>query len=33
MSIPTMILVKNGEEIDRVTGAIPEEAVREFATQ
>nr|WP_281249329.1 thioredoxin family protein [Fictibacillus arsenicus] len=33
MSIPTMILFKDGNEIDRVTGAIPEEAVREFALQ
>nr|WP_254179053.1 thioredoxin family protein [Cytobacillus oceanisediminis] len=33
MSIPTMILFKDGKEVDRVTGAIPEEAVREFALQ
>jgi thioredoxin 1 len=33
MSIPTMILFNNGKEIDRVTGAVPEEAVKEFATQ
>nr|WP_276531344.1 thioredoxin family protein [Fictibacillus nanhaiensis] len=33
MSIPTMILFKDGNEVDRVTGAIPEEAVREFALQ
>lgn len=33
MSIPAMILFKDGKEVDRVTGAIPEEAVREFALQ
>jgi thioredoxin 1 len=33
MSIPTMVLFKNGNEVDRVTGAIPEEAVTDFASQ
>jgi thioredoxin 1 len=33
MSIPTMILYKNGDEVDRVNGAIPEEAVKEFASK
>nr|WP_246939161.1 thioredoxin domain-containing protein [Bacillus pinisoli] len=33
MSIPTMVLFKNGEEVDRVTGALPEEAVTEFSSQ
>ncbi|WP_456279480.1 thioredoxin family protein [Bacillus sp. AK128] len=33
MSIPTMVLYKDGEEASRVTGAIPEEAVSDFATQ
>jgi thioredoxin 1 len=31
MSIPTMILFKEGNEVDRVTGMIPEEAVQAFA--
>ncbi|HEX7065836.1 MAG TPA: thioredoxin family protein [Bacillales bacterium] len=29
-SIPTMILIKDGEESNRSVGAIPEEQVREF---
>ncbi|WP_242035253.1 thioredoxin family protein [Mesobacillus harenae] len=33
MSIPTMILFKNGEEVDRAVGFAPEEAVTEFAAQ
>jgi thioredoxin-like negative regulator of GroEL len=33
MSIPTMILFKNGSEIDRIIGVVPEEAVTDFATQ
>ncbi|MCF6095212.1 thioredoxin family protein [Microaerobacter geothermalis] len=31
MSIPTMVLFHNGIEQDRVTGAIPEAAVKQFA--
>ncbi|WP_409305566.1 thioredoxin family protein [Peribacillus sp. SCS-155] len=33
MSIPTMVLLRDGQEVDRITGAIPEEAVKEFVTQ
>jgi thioredoxin-like negative regulator of GroEL len=33
MSIPTMILFKNGSEVDRIIGAVPEEAVTDFASQ
>ncbi|MCP8615794.1 thioredoxin family protein [Salirhabdus salicampi] len=33
MSIPTMVLVKNGEEKDRVSGVVPEEAIKDFASQ
>lgn len=33
MSIPTMILLKGGEEVDRVVGYIPEDAVKEFASK
>jgi thioredoxin-like negative regulator of GroEL len=33
MSIPTMVLFKEGNEVDRVVGAIPEEAVKDFASQ
>jgi thioredoxin 1 len=29
-SIPTMVLIKDGEEVNRSTGAIPEEQVKEF---
>ncbi len=28
MSIPTMIFYKNGEEVDRVIGAVPEDTLR-----
>ncbi|SET49114.1 thioredoxin 1 [Salinibacillus kushneri] len=30
-SIPTMVLVKDGEEVNRSVGFIPEEQVTEFA--
>ncbi|TWT13260.1 co-chaperone YbbN [Planomicrobium sp. CPCC 101079] len=30
-SIPTLILIKNGEEVKRSVGFIPEEPVKEFA--
>ncbi|TWT27175.1 co-chaperone YbbN [Planomicrobium sp. CPCC 101110] len=30
-SIPTLILVKNGQEVKRSVGFIPEEPVKEFA--
>lgn len=30
-SIPTMVLIKNGEEADRSVGFVPEERVKEFA--
>ncbi|MDC3417989.1 thioredoxin family protein [Aquibacillus salsiterrae] len=30
-SIPTMVLVKNGEEVNRSVGFVPEEKVKEFA--
>jgi thioredoxin 1 len=30
-SIPTMVLMKNGEETNRSTGFIPEEKVKQFA--
>ncbi|MGI2328247.1 thioredoxin family protein [Planococcus sp. YIM B11945] len=30
-SIPTLILIKNGQEAKRSVGFIPEEAVKEFA--
>jgi thioredoxin 1 len=30
-SIPTMILIKNGQEVKRSVGFIPEEPVKEFA--
>jgi thioredoxin 1 len=30
-SIPTLILLKQGEEVDRSIGAVPEERVKEFA--
>ncbi|WP_077589339.1 thioredoxin family protein [Planococcus lenghuensis] len=30
-SIPTMVLLKDGEEADRSVGFIPEEKVKEFA--
>jgi thioredoxin-like negative regulator of GroEL len=33
MSIPTMILFKDGNEVDRLTGAVSEEAVRDFASK
>jgi thioredoxin 1 len=33
MSIPTMILFKNGTEVDRVIGFVPEDAVGDFASQ
>lgn len=26
MSIPTLVFIKNGQEVDRVTGAMPKEA-------
>lgn len=29
MSIPTLLFLKNGEEMDRVTGALPKEALKE----
>lgn len=32
-SIPTMILFKNGNEVDRLVGAAPEERVKEFSTK
>nr|WP_236838569.1 thioredoxin family protein [Caldalkalibacillus salinus] len=32
MSIPTMVLLKNGEEQNRLTGAVPEEAVKDFVS-
>ena len=28
MSIPTMIFYKNGEEVERVIGAVPEDTLR-----
>jgi thioredoxin 1 len=31
-SIPTMILFKNGNEVERLVGAAPEEKVKEFST-
>ncbi|WP_275897933.1 MULTISPECIES: thioredoxin family protein [Halobacillus] len=30
-SIPTLILIKDGEEVDRSVGFAPEEQVKEFA--
>jgi thioredoxin 1 len=30
-SIPTMVLIKNGEETQRSVGFVPEEKVKEFA--
>ncbi|WP_040980573.1 MULTISPECIES: thioredoxin family protein [Oceanobacillus] len=34
MSIPTLVLLKEGEEIDRITAPEPtEDAIRNFATQ
>ncbi|WP_106533512.1 thioredoxin family protein [Planomicrobium soli] len=30
-SIPTLILIKNGQEVKRSVGFIPEEPVKEFA--
>ncbi|WP_077622255.1 thioredoxin family protein [Sediminibacillus massiliensis] len=30
-SIPTMVLIKEGEEVDRSVGFKPEEQVKEFA--
>lgn len=30
-SIPTMILLKDGEEVNRQVGFVPEEQVKEFA--
>ncbi len=30
MSIPTLILFKNGKEIDRIIGLMPENAIREW---
>lgn len=30
-SIPTMVLIKDGEEADRSVGFVPEEKVKEFA--
>ncbi|QQR54802.1 thioredoxin [Candidatus Peregrinibacteria bacterium] len=29
MSIPTLIFIKNGEEVDRVTGALPKDSLKE----
>ncbi|TLS35339.1 thioredoxin family protein [Pseudalkalibacillus caeni] len=31
MSIPTLVLIKDGEEADRSIGALPEEQVKAFA--
>ncbi|MCM3610006.1 thioredoxin family protein [Planococcus sp. MERTA32b] len=31
MSIPTLVLVKNGKEVKRSVGFMPEEALKEFA--
>lgn len=31
MSIPTLVLVKNGQEVKRSVGFMPEEPVKEFA--
>nr|WP_084243852.1 thioredoxin domain-containing protein [Planomicrobium okeanokoites] len=31
MSIPTLVLVKNGEEVKRSVGFMPEEPLKEFA--
>jgi thioredoxin 1 len=31
MSIPTMVLIKNGKETNRTVGYIPEDKVKEFA--
>ncbi|GAB7387622.1 hypothetical protein BSNK01_14590 [Bacillaceae bacterium] len=33
MSIPTLILFKQGEEKDRIVGALPEAQVKTFASQ
>ena len=33
MSIPTMVLMKNGEEAARLNGFVPEPAIKQFATQ
>jgi thioredoxin-like negative regulator of GroEL len=33
MSIPTMILFNAGNEVDRIIGAVPEEAVRDFLSK
>jgi thioredoxin 1 len=30
MSIPTLVLIKDGQEVDRSTGFIPEGRVKEF---
>lgn len=29
MSIPTLVFIKNGEEVDRITGALPKDALQE----
>lgn len=29
MSIPTLVFIKNGDEVDRITGALPKDALQE----
>lgn len=33
MSVPTLILFKGGEEVDRLNGALPKDKLAEFVTQ
>lgn len=30
MSIPTIIIFENGEEVDRIVGAVPKEKIKEY---